>query len=76
MESLNQKEFMMNVTINGTPQQLTPPKNLSDIVSTFCKGSKNVITELNGTIVPPDQWLQTSLKDGDTLELVAFVGGG
>ena len=66
----------MNIIINGTSQQLTSAQNLSDIVTTFCKQSKHVVTELNGTIVPPDQWAQTNLKDGDALELVTFVGGG
>jgi len=66
----------MNIIINGTSQQLTSSKNLSDIVSSFCKQPKHVITELNGAIVPSDQWAQTSLQDGDALELVTFVGGG
>jgi len=66
----------MNITINGTSQQLTSPKNLSEIVSAFSKQPKHVITELNGEIIPPDQWMQTSLKEGDSLELVTFVGGG
>ena len=66
----------MNIIINGKSQPLTSAKNLSDIVGTFCKQPKHVIIELNGTIVPPDQWAQTSLKDGDALELVTFVGGG
>jgi sulfur carrier protein len=55
---------------------LTSAQNLSDIVSAFCKQSKHVITELNGTIVPSAQWAQTSIKEGDALELVTFVGGG
>ena len=66
----------MNIIINGTTQQVPSSKNLSEIVSAFCKQSKHVITELNGTIVPSDQWVQTNLQDGDALELVAFVGGG
>ena len=66
----------MNIIINGTTQQLTSANNLSDIVSKFCKQSKGVLTELNGVIVPPDQWAQTNLQDGDALELVTFVGGG
>jgi sulfur carrier protein len=66
----------MNIIINGKSQQLASAKNLSDIVSSFCKQPKHVITELNGTIVPSDQWPQTSLQDGDALELVTFVGGG
>ncbi len=66
----------MNITINGTPRHIPSAVNLSDLVATFCKQSKNVITELNGAIVPSHQWLQTPIKDGDALELVAFVGGG
>jgi thiamine biosynthesis protein ThiS len=66
----------MNIIINGTSRQLTSAKNLSDIVGTFCKESKHVITELNGAIVPSEKWAQTNLQDGDALELVTFVGGG
>jgi len=66
----------MNIIINGTSQELNSSKNLSDIVSTFCKESKHVITELNGAIIPSNQWAGTSLKEGDNLELVTFVGGG
>ena len=66
----------MNVTINGASKQLAGPQNLSEIVHSLCKQPKHVITELNGTIVPCDQWAQTPLKDGDALEVVTFVGGG
>lgn len=66
----------MNIIINGASQQFASAKNLTDIVSSLCKQPKHVITELNGSIIPPDQWAKTSLKDGDALELVTFVGGG
>jgi sulfur carrier protein len=66
----------MNIVINGHPQQLTSGKILSDIVASYGKPSRHIIAELNGAIVPFDQWAQTSLKDGDALELVTFVGGG
>ena len=65
----------MNITINGTSQQLTSTK-LSDIVGSFCPQPKHVIAELNGTIIPSGQWDGTCLRDGDVLELVGFVGGG
>ena len=66
----------MNIIVNGTSQQLASAKNLSDIVNSYCKQPKHVITELNGAIISADQWAQTSLKDGDALEIVTFVGGG
>ena len=35
-----------------------------------------VAVELNRGIVPREQWAETSLGDGDHLEIVQFVGGG
>jgi len=35
-----------------------------------------VITELNGQIIKVPQRESIVLKDGDTVELVSFVGGG
>ena len=66
----------MKVTINGTAKELTGSPFLSGIVTQFCKESKHIITEVNGHIIPSNDWNKTSIKDGDTIELVAFVGGG
>ena len=35
-----------------------------------------VAVERNGEIVPKAKYAQTVLADGDTLEVVGFVGGG
>ncbi len=35
-----------------------------------------VAVELNRGIVPREQWADTSLGEGDHLEIVQFVGGG
>ena len=35
-----------------------------------------VAVELNGDIVPKVQYQDVILKDGDTVEVVSFVGGG
>ena len=66
----------MKLIINGTSKDFSSVKNLTEIVNSFCKESRHVIAELNGSIIPSDQWAKISLKDGDTLELVTFVGGG
>ncbi len=66
----------MKVTINGTAKELTGNSHVSDIVAQFCKASKHVITEINGHIVPSNDWNKTLVKEGDSIELVAFVGGG
>ena len=38
--------------------------------------TKRVAVELNGDIVPKSQYANTYLKDGDSIEIVSFVGGG
>ena len=35
-----------------------------------------VVVELNGTIINPQDWINTKIKDGDCLEVVTIVGGG
>ena len=35
-----------------------------------------VAVEQNGEIVPKAQYSQAILKDGDSMEVVSFVGGG
>lgn len=35
-----------------------------------------IAVEINGDIVPKALYSETILKDGDTVEVVSFVGGG
>ena len=69
----------MKITINGQTKELPAAASLKDVISQFCKderSSNRVISELNGSIIKCNQWQDTPVKDGDTIELVSFVGGG
>ena len=66
----------MNIILNGSPKRLREGVHLEDIVRDLCKNPAHVIAELNGTIVSGPDRSATKIKDGDRLELVAFVGGG
>ena len=37
---------------------------------------ERIVIELNGEIIPKSQYSQTNIKDGDSLEVISFVGGG
>ena len=37
---------------------------------------KMIAVECNGAIIPRSIWEEAILKDGDTVEVVRFVGGG
>jgi len=65
----------MNLTINGENRSLSA-ETLGMLVEQLGMKPDRVAIELNREIVPRDQWPQTSLHDGDRLEIVHFVGGG
>ena len=65
----------MKIRINGQEKVLTQPQNLQSLIKEYSKNTR-VIAEINGDIVKNETWEQTLIKDGDTIELVAFVGGG
>ena len=55
--------------------------NVSDITVSEYLGRTNydikrIAVEKNGEIIPKSQYDNTVLKDGDTIEIVSFVGGG
>jgi thiamine biosynthesis protein ThiS len=66
----------MKVQINGEPRDFNPPLTLAGLVELLGMKSDRVAIELNRSIVARDQWVKTSLAEGDRLEIVHFVGGG
>ena len=50
--------------------------SLTQLIEQLGMKGDRVAVELNREIVSRAQWPETSLKDGDQLEIVHFVGGG
>lgn len=55
---------------------MTGPQNLGEVIGQFCRNTTHVIAEINGDIIRPPQWDEVMIKEGDTIELLNFVGGG
>ena len=51
-------------------------KSIAEYLLTTNFDSKWIAVEKNGEIVPKAKYAETLLADGDTLEVVSFVGGG
>ena len=66
----------MNLVINGEERSFGPSLTLASLVQQLGMKQDRVAVELNRSIVPREQWSETSLSDGDRLEIVHFVGGG
>ena len=63
------------VKVNGEEKNIAG-KTLAEYLSTTNYDIKRIATELNGDIVPKAQYAETVLKNGDSVEIVSFVGGG
>ncbi len=66
----------MQLTINGDERSFDAPLSLAGLLEQLGLKLDRVAVEYNRNIVPRPQWSETSLEDGDRLEIVQFVGGG
>jgi len=66
----------MRLVINAKEQTFEGSLTLAQLVEQLGMKSDRVAVELNRDIVPRAHWTETTLQDGDRLEIVHFVGGG
>ena len=66
----------MNITLNGRTKEIPRAQSLREVVQCFSAGSFPVIAEVNGQIIKNPRWDEVMVQEGDTIELVGFVGGG
>ncbi len=63
------------VKINGESLDIAG-KTISEYLATTNYDPKRIAVERHGEIVPKAQYAETVLIDGDSVEIVSFVGGG
>lgn len=63
------------VKINGVELDIAG-KTLAAYLESTKFNPKRIAVECNGEIVPKACYAETVLQDGDSLEIVSFVGGG
>jgi len=66
----------MNLLINGEGREFSSGMTLAALVEHLGMKPDRVAVELNLQIISRVAWADTTLKDGDRLEIVHFVGGG
>ena len=62
--------------LNGIEKRLEEPVKLSDFLVQEGFLDTRIAVERNGDIIPRGKYADIILNDSDTLEVVAFVGGG
>ncbi len=66
----------MNILVNGETRELPEPQNLQQLIDDLALGDKRLAVELNEQIVPRSRFDQTTLQNGDVVEIVHAIGGG
>lgn len=65
----------MNVIVNGEPREVAADTTVAALIEGLKLKPRNVAVELKGRLLRSEKY-DTVLNDGDTVEIVTFVGGG
>jgi thiamine biosynthesis protein ThiS len=66
----------IHILINGDEKEIATGLNIAGLLDQLQIRPGRVVVELNRTIISREAHESTSLKEGDMLEIVHFVGGG
>ncbi|MBA3321427.1 MAG: sulfur carrier protein ThiS [Pyrinomonadaceae bacterium] len=66
----------MRVQINGEFRECPEGIKLNDLIAQLSLAPERLAVELNQQIVRRAAWPETTLLEGDRIEIVHFVGGG
>jgi len=66
----------LQITLNGDPHEVAQPLTVADLLAQLDIDPRRVAVEHNLTVLKRHTFGTTMVRDGDTIEIVNFVGGG
>ena len=66
----------MHITLNGEPHELERPVTVVELLAHLEIDPRRVAVEHNRSIIRRHTFSDVMIGDGDTIEIVNFVGGG
>lgn len=66
----------MQITLNGKKLDVDINMKLMDLLAMKGLEPERIVIEYNGELMKKEEWTAAVLKEGDTLEILRFVGGG
>lgn len=66
------------LTINGTDRQFPDglPSTVAELLEHLGLKAATIVAEIDGRIIGHEKFAETQLHNGQSIELVRFVGGG
>ena len=65
-----------SIQLNGEPYSIDGDARLPALIEKLNLRRGRIAIELNHSVIPKAQWVDVSLRPGDVVEIVNFVGGG
>ena len=70
-------QTIVQIQINGEQREFAQSSIvLSELIEQLSLAPQRVAIELNKEIIRKDDWAKTTIRNGDRIEIVQFVGGG
>ena len=67
----------MEVIINGKATEIHQSMSIVDYLTSIGFDKKvSIAVAINGEIIPKEEYSETQLKNGDSMEVVRAIGGG
>jgi sulfur carrier protein len=67
---------MISIMVNGKPRSLDGDAALPALLELLDVDERRIAVAINGEVIPKNQHKNTTVRDGDVLEIVRMVGGG
>ena len=67
---------MAKIQINGKKVSIKQDFSIQNVLEKYKLNGKKVAIELNGKILPQNEYNKKRLKNNDKIEIVQFIGGG
>ncbi|MBI4437172.1 MAG: sulfur carrier protein ThiS [Candidatus Omnitrophica bacterium] len=66
----------MQIVVNGKKEEVGERTTVASLLKEKKIMMEMVAVELNGTVLPRSRYAETSLKEGDRVEFLYYMGGG
>ncbi len=67
---------MAKIQLNGKKISIHTNFSVRDLIKKYKLQEKKIAIELNGMILPKENYGKKKLKNNDKIEIVQFIGGG
>ena len=76
LEAADKDNVRMDIVLNGESRSLATAPTVLELLQAEGLGERRVAVEVNGEIVPRSRHGESTLRDGDRVEIVHALGGG